>query len=85
MSEQHGKLVTCDICSETIFLKAISEKELDGGYTRWTLFEDKPEGWCNDIKIDGKYVCSCPKCTEKYKKLYAKLISELTGKKEVQK
>ena len=45
MSETIGKLCVCDRCGETVFLKAIAEKESDGGYTRWTEFEPFPDGW----------------------------------------
>lgn len=62
MSEQCGKLITCDRCGKTLFLKYIGEGETDGGYTRWNKFEDAPDGW--------EYHCDigrlCPECNEEY-------------------
>lgn len=49
MAEQRGKLVTCDRCGESIFVKELKaeEKERDGGFTRWNeyTYEDLPNGW----------------------------------------
>lgn len=70
MSEQCGKLVTCDRCGKNIFLKYIGEGETDGGYTRWNKFEDPPDGW--------KYYCDigklCPECNEKYVSIIDRFI-----------
>lgn len=49
MAEQRGKLVTCDRCGESIFVKELKaeEKERDGGFTRWNeyTYENLPNGW----------------------------------------
>lgn len=65
MSEVCGKLVTCDRCGETVFLKVTGEKVADGGFTRWNTFEAFPEGW-EWHHEPGRL---CPKCNEEYKKL----------------
>lgn len=45
MAELKGMLKTCDRCGESVFLKVIGVKEMDGGFTKWSNFEDAPEGW----------------------------------------
>ena len=49
MSEQIGKLLSCDRCGETIFLKWKGTRELDGGYSKVLDFEMPPKGWVNGI------------------------------------
>ncbi len=69
MSEIKGTLVTCDICKEQIFLKFLEEKETDGGYTRYSVYEDLPEDWCtNSYRIFGEDFHMrhlCPECRKK--------------------
>ena len=40
MSSVNGRLATCDICGESVFLKCVGEGETVGGYTRWNKFEE---------------------------------------------
>lgn len=61
MSEIIGKMLICDRCGGAIFLKALREKDLDGGYTRWTEFE-KAEGWTHESFIGDL----CPECSHEY-------------------
>ena len=79
MSEMKGTLVTCDICKEQVFLKFLEEKETDGGYTHYCVYEDLPEDWCTNYgNIFGKdFSIShlCPECRKK-------MISALERKKE---
>lgn len=65
MAETLGKLVTCDRCAANVFLKRTGEKETDGGYTRWNIFEPSPEGWEYHTGIG----LLCPVCNGKYKAL----------------
>ena len=53
---------TCDRCGKQVFLKAIGEGELDGGFTRWNKFETA-ESWSVD-KGD-----LCPICTLEFQKI----------------
>lgn len=62
MAEKVGKMITCDRCGETVFLKCIGEGETDGGYTRWNKFEAAPEGWAYHLDV-GRL---CPKCDSLY-------------------
>jgi ribosomal protein S27AE len=57
MSTQTGKLVTCDRCGATVFLKRTGEGEADGGYTKWDKFDKLPEGWGYE-----KHKDLCPAC-----------------------
>lgn len=61
MAEQIGKLLTCDRCSRTVFLKYNGTEHLDGGFTKVDKFENKPDGWKHtcDLRMD-----LCPKCNE---------------------
>ena len=68
MAEVNGKLVTCDRCSASVFLKCTGEDERDGGFTRWNKFEPLPEGW-GTVEIPAKtdaskrtYIKVCPAC-----------------------
>lgn len=62
MSEQCGKLVTCDRCGKNAFLKCIGEGETDGGYTKWNKFEEAHNGW----KYYYNTGLLCPECNEEY-------------------
>ena len=61
MSEAIGKFISCDRCKKTTFVKAINEREMDGGYTRWTEFE-KAEGWTHESFVGDL----CPECSFEY-------------------
>lgn len=64
MSRENGRKITCDRCHKTIFVKALREREMDGGFTRWTEFEDA-EGWSKELFIGDL----CPECTQEYARL----------------
>ena len=84
MSKQRGKLITCDRCGETIFLKELEAKErdTDGGYTRWNeyKYEEPLEGWTH--QYFGDYSTSfdlCPECSKKLEETrnnFFKLLKE---------
>lgn len=64
MSEAKGKLLTCDRCGKTTFLKFIESGCYDGGFgDRYEKFEDQPDTW--------SYVCEvgllCDVCTSEYR------------------
>lgn len=61
MAKVNGRLITCDRCGKTIFVKAVSDREMDGGFTRWTEFE-KAEGWTHESFIGDL----CPECSQEY-------------------
>lgn len=65
MAEEYGKLVSCERCGKTVFLKRIGEGEADGGFTRWDMFETFPEGWkyCSGVGT------LCPTCSAEWQLL----------------
>ena len=69
MSEQRGKLVECDRCGCTVFLKYLGQGELDGGYTRWDKFEKLPETWMYESQVG----CLCDKCAGLFRAFIHKL------------
>ena len=71
MSEQCGKLVTCDRCGKNVFLKCIGEGETDGGYTKWNKFEEAPNGW----KCYYNTGLLCPECHEEYVDIVEKFMN----------
>lgn len=74
MAEVRGKLLTCDRCGTTVFLKVIKESDLDGGFTKYTKFEDAPEGW-EYHREPGTYGCHlCPTCNKTYKSILKDFI-----------
>ena len=71
MSKVKGQLLTCDRCGGAVFLKYISERDTDGGYTKWEEYE-KAEGWGYEI---GKNLC--PTCLEQYKEVMCDFFGEV--------
>lgn len=59
MAKVNGRIYSCDRCGDKIFVKAISEKEMDGGFTRYNTFEDMPDGWGYDCRVGMDL---CPEC-----------------------
>lgn len=72
MSEQIGKLLSCDRCGETIFLKWEGMSEFDGGYSKIQHFEKTPEGW-GSVRDLGML---CPECRTEYENLVEKFMRE---------
>lgn len=59
MSEARGKLLTCDRCGTTVFVK-------EGEY----LYEKAPEGWAyhGEPELNGAWGCHlCPNCEKRYR------------------
>lgn len=63
MAKINGQLVICDRCKAEVFRKCTGEGERDGGYTRWSIFEDLPNGWGNH---NGDL---CPDCYREWNRL----------------
>ena len=66
MAKVNGRICSCDRCGDKIFVKAIGEKELDGGFTRYNTFEDMPKGWGYDHRVEMDL---CPKCKQEFDSL----------------
>lgn len=76
MSAIEGKMLTCDVCGKSIFLKFVGEREADGGYTKWREYENA-DGW-SSIHV-GKISLGnvCPKCFERIEKSLTEIIGEI--------
>lgn len=82
MASQRGKMITCDRCGESIFLKEleVKEKDMDGGFTRWNeyKYEELPDGWANvlfDVGFGSNKVL-CPECMSIFDKVRAEFWME---------
>lgn len=65
MSSCNGRLLTCNRCGKTTFLKHIGTGETDGGWTHWDKFEPAA-GW-DMISGLGDV---CPDCKAEYNKVF---------------
>lgn len=72
----NGRLVTCDRCGKTVFLKCTGEGECDGGFTRWNTFESLPEGWKFNVKVGDNWADLCPHCFEAYAAVMDRYMNE---------
>lgn len=77
MAETEGKLLTCDVCGRTVFLKYVKTEEYDGGFTKVCRYEDKPDGWGSMLL--WKYRTLCPSCVERIGAAIDAAISEIKG------
>ena len=77
----NGRLVKCDRCGKETFCKTIGDKEIDGGFTRWSKFEE-PEGWSHEHDIGDL----CPSCTQEYQTLkdeFARNVEKFKGPRKI--
>jgi len=65
MAETEGKLLTCDLCGATVFLKYVETKEYDGGFTHVRHYEDVPEGWGSIHFGSIVFGTLCPSCNQR--------------------
>lgn len=70
MSEQRGKLITCNRCGRTIFRMRTGQGEADGGYTRWDQFEPLPETWIYESQVGHL----CDECAGLFRAFIHKLM-----------
>lgn len=74
MSATEGKLLTCDVCGKSTFLRFVGEKEADGGYTRWREYE-KSDGWIMNVHVGDIWLKNvCPECGELLRKSLSETI-----------
>ena len=82
MAETEGKLLTCDLCGATVFLKYVETKDYDGGFTHVRNYEDIPEGWIS-IHFGGiVFNTLCPSCNERMNDALLRCIGEIRGESE---
>lgn len=75
MSEQIGKIITCDRCGKTVFLKHTGTT-LDAGWSRIDNFEKRPEGW--GYHADKELGLLCPECESAYQKVIRKFKQDIS-------
>lgn len=71
--EALGKLIGCDRCGKTVFLKTTGEKELDDGWTRYATFESPPDGWSYYSDV-GRL---CPQCSGAYQDIMKRFMDNI--------
>lgn len=76
MAERKGKLLDCDRCGKSTFLKLIGEGEADGGFTRWDKFERMPEGWgfIDTNNSMDRIALLCDNCSKEYMKMFKEFM-----------
>lgn len=76
MTAIEGKMLTCDVCGKSLFLKFVGKREADGGYTKWREYENA-DGWTS-VRV-GKISLGnvCPKCDELLQNALLKCIDEI--------
>ncbi len=77
MSLMNGRLITCDICGATVFVKCTGTGEADGGFTRWNQFEEAP-GWTR-ISLYG-FEQVCPECAKEVGDTVEKTVEDIRKK-----
>lgn len=75
MSEQIGKMITCDRCGKTVFLKCTGPIYLDGGFSKVVNFEKSPKGW--EHHADKELGLLCPECEIDYQKMVSKFKQDI--------
>lgn len=79
--EANGRMLQCDRCGKTLFLKWIGEDVFDGGYTRRDKFEAPPEGWECVNRYFHKHDLRklCPDCSKEYEAVLDRYFNESEG------
>jgi len=70
MSFQRGKLITCDRCNESVFVKYNKSSFTDGGFTENENYDPTPEGWVFEPEIGHL----CPVCHRVFKETMTKFL-----------
>ena len=79
MAEIEGKLLTCDLCGATVFLKYVETKVYDGGFTHVRTFEKKPDGWQTWYVSNVISSMLCPSCNERMREALLACIGKIKG------
>ena len=80
MTEIEGKLVFCDACGRSVFLKYVGEGVTDGGYTKWRKYEKMPSDWNDHLLWNPRLLC--PSCAERIGAAIDAAIEEIRRKAE---
>lgn len=80
MAETEGKMLTCDLCGATVFLKYVETKHYDGGFTKERRYDDRPCGWQTWHVTDVIHSTLYPSCNERMQEALLGCIGEIRGK-----
>lgn len=74
MAEEKGKMLTCNRCGETVFLKfeGLQPQEWSNPKEK---YEKAPGGWVHDV-ILGHHVDLCPECTKEWVELQTRFMKK---------
>lgn len=75
----YGKMITCERCKKSVFVKQEGENVLDGGYTRLPKYEQIP-GWISEY-VGERNIKSdlCPDCGELFHIIQKRHKAEWVG------
>lgn len=73
MATEVGRLITCDKCHATVFVKYKDTTHLDGGFTRINNFETPPEGW---EWFPELVMYLCPECSSRWESFKERFKNE---------
>ena len=71
MAEVEGKLLTCDLCGETVLLKYVGD-----GIRK---YEDIPDGWGSWHVGDIIHSFLCPDCNQRMQEALLACVSVIKG------
>lgn len=77
MSTAEGKMLACDVCGKSMFLKYLGDGEADGGYTKWRKYE-VADGWTR-YSLPGVVSTGdlCPECAERIRDTLIEVIGNI--------
>ena len=74
MSATEGKLLTCDVCGKSTFLRFVGEKQSDDGCMKWREYE-KSDGWIMNVHVGDIWLQNvCQECGELLRKSLSETI-----------
>jgi len=68
--ECQARVIECDNCEKTVVQKVIGEKEIDGGFSKYPIYEDSDEYKSFEhVHVLGTHFNLCARCYNEYVKL----------------
>ena len=84
MADVKGKMVFCERCGQSVFVKLTGKDYFDGGFSSRDTFEQLPEGWKESVCIEH-YVTLCPNCYDEWQKVKERFFGKGADVREPQK
>lgn len=74
MAQEKGKLLTCNRCGKSVFLKFLGMEPQE-----WSKpteqYATAPDGWANAVSL-GRDIDLCPECTEEWVELQTRFMKK---------